>query len=77
MERKMVQTNGKCSMISSLHLTSHVVMHRFLVFQLASNFILSRVLMEVLQHLDRFSLPADLGEKLEEMVFGQLKNADP
>ncbi|KAJ3152742.1 Cell morphogenesis protein PAG1 [Geranomyces michiganensis] len=44
---------------------------------LVSNFILCRVLIAIVQRLTRETLPDDLEEKLEDMVFGQLRNADP
>ncbi|TPX59464.1 hypothetical protein PhCBS80983_g02476 [Powellomyces hirtus] len=44
---------------------------------LVSNFILCRVLIAIVQRLTRDTLPDDLEEKLEDMVFGQLRNADP
>ncbi|KAJ3277512.1 Cell morphogenesis protein PAG1, partial [Borealophlyctis nickersoniae] len=44
---------------------------------LVANFILCRVLIEIIQRLTRDTMPNDLGEKLEDMVFGQLRNADP
>ncbi|KAI8800528.1 cell morphogenesis N-terminal-domain-containing protein [Cladochytrium replicatum] len=42
-----------------------------------SNFVLCRVLIEIVAKLTKDTLPDDLGEKLEEMVFGQLRIADP
>ncbi|KAI8911076.1 cell morphogenesis N-terminal-domain-containing protein [Gorgonomyces haynaldii] len=44
---------------------------------LISNFILCRALIEIVQHLGTAKFPHNLGDKLEDMVFGQLKNADP
>ncbi|KAG1211887.1 hypothetical protein G6F69_004186 [Rhizopus microsporus] len=44
---------------------------------LASVFILCRALIEIIRKLTPGSLPDDLGENLEEIVFNQLKKADP
>ncbi|CAO3652266.1 unnamed protein product [Mucor fragilis] len=44
---------------------------------LASVFILCRALIEIIKRLTPGSLPDDLGENLEEIVFNQLKKADP
>ncbi|KAJ3026727.1 Cell morphogenesis protein PAG1, partial [Rhizophlyctis rosea] len=44
---------------------------------LVANFMLCRVLIEIIQRLTKETMPNDLGEKLEDMVFGQLRNADP
>ncbi|KAH9273162.1 hypothetical protein BASA83_004451 [Batrachochytrium salamandrivorans] len=44
---------------------------------LLANFVLCRVLTAIISQLGKNTLPNDLGEKLEDMVFGQLKNADP
>ncbi|KAJ3080796.1 Cell morphogenesis protein PAG1, partial [Quaeritorhiza haematococci] len=44
---------------------------------LIANFILCRALIEIIRHLSKNTLPDDLGDKLEDMVFQQLKNADP
>ncbi|RCH88198.1 Cell morphoproteinsis protein PAG1, partial [Rhizopus stolonifer] len=44
---------------------------------LASVFILCRTLIEIIKRLTPGSLPDDLGENLEEIVFNQLKKADP
>ncbi|KAJ3185369.1 Cell morphogenesis protein PAG1 [Gaertneriomyces sp. JEL0708] len=44
---------------------------------LIANFILCRVLIAIIERLTRETLPDDLEEKLEDMVFGQLRNADP
>ncbi|KAI9091522.1 cell morphogenesis N-terminal-domain-containing protein [Phlyctochytrium arcticum] len=44
---------------------------------LVANFILCRVLIAIIQRLTRETLPDDLEEKLEDMVIGQLRNADP
>ena len=44
---------------------------------LISNFILCRALSDIIGQLDKNSMSAELGTKLEDMVFGQLKNADP
>ncbi|KAI8820541.1 cell morphogenesis N-terminal-domain-containing protein [Fimicolochytrium jonesii] len=52
----------------------HIVKERK---SLVSNFILCRVLIAIIQRLTRETLPDDLEEKLEDMVFGQLRNADP
>jgi hypothetical protein len=45
--------------------------------KLASVFILCRALIEIIKKLVPGSLPDDLGENLEEIVFNQLKKADP
>jgi hypothetical protein len=42
-----------------------------------SNFILCRALEKILENLTKETLPEDLGVKIEDMIFGQLKNADP
>ncbi|KAI7898549.1 cell morphogenesis N-terminal-domain-containing protein [Cokeromyces recurvatus] len=44
---------------------------------LASVFILCRALIEIIKRVAPGSLPDDLGENLEEIVFNQLKKADP
>lgn len=44
---------------------------------LASNFILARALIEVVHCLKPEALVGELGDKLEEMIFSQLKNFDP
>eukprot|EP00842_Homolaphlyctis_polyrhiza_P005771 jgi/Hompol1/6195/HPOL_000607-RA len=44
---------------------------------LLSNFVLCRVLIAIISQLAKNTLPNDLGNKLEEMIFGQFKNADP
>ncbi|KAI9341019.1 cell morphogenesis N-terminal-domain-containing protein [Zopfochytrium polystomum] len=44
---------------------------------LIANFILCRVLIEVASRLTKETLPDELGSKLEDMVFGQLRNTDP
>ncbi|KAI8898227.1 cell morphogenesis N-terminal-domain-containing protein [Globomyces pollinis-pini] len=44
---------------------------------LISNFILCRTLITILQNLESKSINADLGKKLEDMVFGQLRASDP
>ncbi|KAJ3416925.1 hypothetical protein HDV05_007983 [Chytridiales sp. JEL 0842] len=44
---------------------------------LIANFILCRVLIEVVQQQSSDTLPNELGQKLEDMVFGQLQNTDP
>ena len=44
---------------------------------LAANYILNRVLIHIVKKLKEDQLPKELGEKLEEMVFNQLKNVDP
>ncbi|KAL5035352.1 hypothetical protein BDV3_005299 [Batrachochytrium dendrobatidis] len=44
---------------------------------LLANFVLCRVLTTIISQLGKNTLPNDLGEKLEDMVFGQLKNSDP
>jgi hypothetical protein len=44
--------------------------------QLASNFILTRALIDIVKNLKSDGLAGDLGNKLEDMVFGQLRNAD-
>ncbi|KAJ3194719.1 Cell morphogenesis protein PAG1 [Irineochytrium annulatum] len=44
---------------------------------LVSNFILCRALIEIIRRLTKETLPNDLGIKLEEMVFAQLRNIDP
>nr|KAJ3422130.1 Cell morphogenesis protein PAG1 [Polyrhizophydium stewartii] len=44
---------------------------------LLANFVLCRILTAIISQLGKNTLPNDLGEKLEDMVFGQLRNADP
>lgn len=44
---------------------------------LAANYILCRVLIEIMKHLKPEHLSAELADKLEEMVFSQLRAADP
>jgi len=44
--------------------------------QLASNMILNRALIEIINQLKPDGLSDDLAEKLEEMVFTQIRNAD-
>lgn len=44
---------------------------------LLSNFILCRVLIAIIQNLGSKPLNSELGKKLEDMVFGQLRSADP
>ena len=45
--------------------------------QLASVYILCRALIEIVKSFTFDTLPEDLGENLEEIVFNQLKKADP
>lgn len=45
--------------------------------QLASVYILCRALIEIVKSFTSKTLPDDLGENLEEIVFNQLKKADP
>ncbi|KAJ3109558.1 Cell morphogenesis protein PAG1 [Phlyctochytrium planicorne] len=52
----------------------HVIKERK---SLVSNFILCRALIEIIKRLSKDTLPNDLGHKLEEMVFAQLRNIDP
>ncbi|KAJ3218583.1 Cell morphogenesis protein PAG1 [Dinochytrium kinnereticum] len=52
----------------------HVIKERK---SLVSNFILCRALIEIIRRLTKDTLPNDLGHKLEEMVFAQLRNIDP
>lgn len=51
------------------------------IVQLLSNFVLCRALISILQHIAEAqasaSVPSDLIDKLEEMVFGQIRGADP
>ena len=44
---------------------------------LMANFILCRVLISIIQNLGSKPLHSELGTKLEDMVFGQLRSADP
>ncbi|KAJ3319284.1 Cell morphogenesis protein PAG1, partial [Blyttiomyces sp. JEL0837] len=44
---------------------------------LVSNFILCRALIEIVGRLNKDTLSEELGAKLEDMVFGQLRNTDP
>lgn len=44
---------------------------------LVSIFILCRTLIEIVQQINAESLGEEVGQKLEEIVFNQLKNADP
>ncbi|KAI8847120.1 cell morphogenesis C-terminal-domain-containing protein [Chytridium lagenaria] len=48
----------------------------YYMHQLVSNFILCRALIEIIRRLTKETLPNDLGHKLEEMVFAQLRNID-
>jgi uncharacterized membrane protein len=41
-----------------------------------SNYILCRILIQIVQKLSRDTLPDVLGIKLEDMVFGQFNNTD-
>lgn len=42
-----------------------------------ANFILCRVLIAIIQNLGTKPLNSELGKRLEDMVFGQLRSADP
>ncbi|KAJ3223455.1 Cell morphogenesis protein PAG1 [Clydaea vesicula] len=44
---------------------------------LVANCILCKVLLEIVANLNKDTLSVELGDKLEEMLFGQVKNADP
>lgn len=44
---------------------------------LVANFVLCRALTEILENLRPDTLPKDLGLRLEDMIFAQLKSADP
>jgi hypothetical protein len=44
---------------------------------LISNFLLCRALSSVISNVDKTKFPPELGSKIEDMIFDQLKNADP
>jgi hypothetical protein len=61
----------------SVSITNRTIIGFLTQIQLASVFILCRALIEIIKKLTPGSLPDDLGENLEEIVFNQLKKADP
>ncbi|KAK9766570.1 Cell morphogenesis protein PAG1 [Basidiobolus ranarum] len=78
-ERKVNETmetpSGKRSLReASIMATANMLKRRKM---LITKFILCRALIEVIKQLKSGSLPNDLGIKLEEVVFHQLKSADP